>query len=73
MRCQASWLIGRSGDQPWPGGDWMHCGNEATRTQIVPISAEVMSLLHLCEAHDELWTSAGQLARIVTAPTIVVS
>lgn len=67
-RCAASYQLRRDDEQPWPGGDWQHCASLSDKVRVIPITAEVIVVVHLCEAHDELWESAGPVARIALGP-----
>jgi len=68
VRCFASWQLARDEDQPWPGGDWHHCPGEAVRARILPVTPEVIVVLHFCAAHDELFARAGVLPGLIAGP-----
>jgi hypothetical protein len=67
-RCEASFQLRRDDGQPWPGGDWQRCGSQADKVRVIPVTAEVIVVVRLCDAHDELWESAGPVARIALGP-----
>lgn len=69
-RCAASYLTRRDAEQPWPGGDWQQCPSPGERIRVVPITSESITVVHLCEAHAELWDAEGQLARVVVGPML---
>lgn len=70
IQCQASWLAEADLEGPWPSGNWQSCQNEGSKVQFVPVNDQVMVMVHMCPAHEELWRSAGKVARIFMGPTV---